>query len=181
MYGGNMLIYLALIETEEEKRKFERLYDGYKQTMYYAAYQILQDVHMSEDAVHQAFLRLVDHLDKIDESDCHKTRGFLVIITKHIAIDIYRKNKREQTLSFDELEFSIADTAGQMDDADEISRAIARLPLNYAAVLTLKFSHGYTDREIAQMLHITEEAVRKRISRAKKKLAEILEKDGILE
>lgn len=174
-----MLIYLALIETEEEKRKFERLYDNYKQTMYYAAYQILQDVHMSEDAVHQAFLRVIDHLDKIDEKDCHKTRGVLVIITKNIAIDIYRKNKRERTRSFDELEFAIADTAEQLDDTDEISRAIAKLPLNYLTVLTLKFSHGYTDAEIAQMLNISEANVRQRCFRAKKKLAEILKKEGI--
>ncbi|ADY55754.1 RNA polymerase, sigma-24 subunit, ECF subfamily [Syntrophobotulus glycolicus DSM 8271] len=174
-----MLIYLALIETEEEKRKFERLYLEYKQTMYYAAYRILKNVHNSEDAVHQAFLRVISNLDKINEADCHKTQAFLVVITEHIAIDIYRKQKRENTLSYDELEIYIADMSSQSnEDTNDVINAIAKLSVNYSTVLRLKFSQGYTDTEIAQILDITEENVRQRISRAKKKLSQLLEKEG---
>lgn len=54
-----MLIYLTLIETEEDKRKFERIYLDYKQTMFYAANRILKNYHSSEDAVHQAFCELL--------------------------------------------------------------------------------------------------------------------------
>lgn len=57
-----MLIYLALIEVEEDKRKFERIYLSYKQTMFYVANRILKNHHTSEDAVHQAFLRIIDNL-----------------------------------------------------------------------------------------------------------------------
>ena len=55
---------------------------------------------------------------------------------------------------------------------------LGKLPENYWNVLLLKYSHGYDDREIAQMLDITEENVRQRISRAKKRLSELLEKEG---
>ena len=61
-----MFFYLTLIDTEEEKRKFVYLYENYKQTMYYTAYQILHNVHAAEDAVHQAFLRVIDHLEQVD-------------------------------------------------------------------------------------------------------------------
>lgn len=169
-----MLIYLALIEGEADKRKFERLYANYRQTMYYIAYGILKNRAVAEDAVHQAFLRVIDRLEKINEEDCHKTRGYLVIITKHIAIDMYRKQQREQALSYEELEYSVADTVGS-DRTNEIWQAIDQLPANYSMVLKLVYSHGYTNKEAAQMLHITEENVRQRIARAKKKLAEILE------
>lgn len=174
-----MLIYLALIETEEEKRKFERIYMDYRQTMYFAAYRILQNVHTAEDAVHQAFLRVIDHLDKINEKDCHKTRGFLVIITEHVAIDMYRKRKRENTCSYDDMEIYLPDTTEQAQGLDEIDRAIEKLSVNDVTVLKLKFSHGYTNTEIADILGITEDNVRQRISRAKKRLAEILEREGI--
>lgn len=174
-----MLIYLSLIETEEDKRKFERIYLSYKQTMFYAANRILKNHYTSEDAVHQAFLRVVDHLDKINEKDCHKSRSFLVVITEHIAIDIYRKQKRENTLSFDELEIYISDNTSPEDNViDEVSTAIASLPVNYSTILRLKFSQGYNDSEIAQILDITEDNVRQRISRAKKKLNQLLQKDG---
>lgn len=170
-----MLIYLALIDSPEDKRKFERLYIGYKQTMYYAANRILKNNHSAEDAVHQAFLRIIDHLEKIDENDCHKTKAFLVVITEHIAIDIYRKQKRENNLSYDELEIYMTDDRNQPDDcSNEVTLAISQLPINYSTVLRLKFSQGYNDTEIAQLLHINEDNVRKRISRAKKKLSQIL-------
>jgi RNA polymerase sigma-70 factor (ECF subfamily) len=50
-----MLIYLAMIELEEDRHKFEQLYITYKQTMFYVANSILGDEYLSEDVVHQAF------------------------------------------------------------------------------------------------------------------------------
>ncbi len=174
-----MLIYLNLIETEADKRKFERIYLAYKQTMFYAANRILKNHHASEDAVHQAFLRIVDKLDKINEHECHKTRAFLVVITEHIAIDLYRKRKRENMTSLMEMEPYMTNDSFPEDEAnDEVSSAILKLPLNYSTVLRLKFSQGYNDAEIAEILNITHENVRKRISRAKKKLADLLQGAG---
>jgi len=90
-----VFIYIALIESEEDKDKFEELYKTYKQLMFYTANNILKDVDLAEDAVHQAFLRIINHLDKIDEINCRKTKGFIVTIIEHVSIDIYRKRKRE--------------------------------------------------------------------------------------
>lgn len=169
-----MLIYLALIETEEDKRKFERLYIEYKQTMFYAAERILKDSHAAEDAVHQAFIRVINHLDKIDETNCPKTRAFLVVIVEHISIDIYRKRKREHLVSYDEIEIYVHDEKTIAESPDDVVAAIASLPIDYSTVIRLKFSQGYNDTEIAQILNLNEENVRKRIYRAKKKLAQYL-------
>lgn len=174
-----MLLYLALIDTPEDKGKFEKIYDTYEQTMFYVANRILKDIHLSEDAVHQAFLRIIDNLDKIEEINCHKTKGFIVIITENIAIDLYRKRKREACISFDEIEIYVEDTANTAPMFEnEIEQAIAKLPVNYLTVFKLKYSHGYSDKEISELLHITEANVRKRIERGKKKLTEILSKEG---
>ena len=170
-----MLIYLSLIDSLEDKRKFERLYIAYKQTMYYVANRILKDSYAAEDAVHQAFLRIINHLEKIDESDCRKTKAFLVVVTEHISIDLYRKRKRENILSYDEIMIYIENDSINFDaHMDEVSLAISQLPINYSTVLLLKYSQGYNDTEISQLLHIKEDNVRKRISRAKKRLAQIL-------
>ena len=175
------MIYLEAIGTEEEKTKFGRIYIKYRKIMFYTAERILNDRHMAEDAVHQAFLRIINHMEKIDEADCHKTKAFLVIITEHIAIDIYRKRKQEDTLSFDEFEIYISGGASFEDEViDEVSEAVLKLPINYSTVLKLKFYLGYSDFEIAKILDITEDNVRQRISRAKKKLSELLVEKGIM-
>lgn len=89
-----MFFYLTMIENSSDQTKFEELYLTYKKTMFYVATDILKDAYLAEDAVHQAFIRIIENLDKINQIDCHKTRSFIVIITKNIAIDNYRKRKR---------------------------------------------------------------------------------------
>lgn len=174
-----MLIYLAMIDNEEDKSKFEQIYNTYKQTMFYAANRILKDEYMSEDAVHLAFLRIINHLDKIVDINSHKTKGFIVIIVENIAIDIYRKRKRENNISYDEVEIYLTDPKDfTISIENEVEEAIMRLPVIYSTVLRLKYSQGYNDREIAKILNITEVNVRQRIVRGKKRLAEILQNAG---
>ena len=73
-------LYLGIIETQEEKDKFEQIYLKYRKLMLYVSYQILKDGHLAEDAVHNAFLNIIDHLDQIGEIDCHKTKGFCIVV-----------------------------------------------------------------------------------------------------
>ena len=173
-----MFIYLSMIELIEDKNKLEEIYNTYRQTMFYAANRIIRDEYLAEDIVHQAFLRIIDNLDKINEINCHKTKGFIVIIVENIAIDFYRKRKRENNISFDEVEIYIEDLkSGDGFIVNDVEDAILKLPLNYLTVFKLRFSHGYSYKEIAAILEISEVNVRQRISRGKKKLEEILDRE----
>lgn len=175
----NMFLYLSMLESPEDKNKFEEIYNTYKQTMFYAANRIIRDEYLAEDIVHQAFLRIIDNLDKINEINCHKTKGFVVIIVENIAIDFYRKRKRENNISFDDLEIYLEDIRSTNDfEPNEGEEAILKLPLNYFLVFKLRFSHGYSYEEIAKLLEISEANVRQRISRGKKKLEDILDVEG---
>lgn len=171
-----------MIKNDRDKSKFEELYNRYKQIMFYKAKEVLSDNHLAEDAVHQAFINIIKSLDKIDENNCHKTKAFIVIVTENSAIDMYRKFKKEKNISIEDVEYEIKDMTYSTEDISEenhenrIINAIASLPLNYSTVIRLKYSHGYNDKEISQILDITEDNVRKRISRGKKKLEEILER-----
>ena len=68
-----MLVYLAVLETEQEKTKFEQLYLTYRQTMFHVANSVLHDTQLAEDAVHQAFLRIMDHMGNISKIECPQT------------------------------------------------------------------------------------------------------------
>ncbi|MBR5318831.1 MAG: hypothetical protein IKU46_04460, partial [Peptococcaceae bacterium] len=54
--------YLLLIDSIEDQNKFEYLYNTYKNTMYYFSKRILNDIQLSEDAVHEAFLRIARNI-----------------------------------------------------------------------------------------------------------------------
>ena len=60
-----MLIYLTMIEAEEDRHRFLSLYRRYKKLMLYIAHDILPRPHDAEDAVHEAFLRLAEMIEEI--------------------------------------------------------------------------------------------------------------------
>ena len=177
-----MLIYMSMIDNDMDKTKFENLYNTYKKIMFFKAMEILKDEHLAEDAVHQAFIKIIENIGKIDENNCHKTKGFIVVVIENTAIDVYRKLSRNRTISFDEVEYVIKDISPSVEDTFEendenlIVSAITSLPPNYSTVIRLKYSHGYNDIEIARILDISEDNVRQRISRGKKRLAKILDR-----
>ena len=181
-----MLIYLAAIETEEDKHKFEQLYLTYRQVMFYVANGILKDTQLAEDAVHQAFIRVMNHLDHIFDIECPQTKSFMVIIVRNISINLYNSRKRKAVLSFDELANWTGDETEAPLNAVESREGylhlvdlLGRLPDHYRDVLLLKYDNGYSTAEIAALLELSEENVKKRLQRAKKKLEEILEKEGV--
>lgn len=155
-----MFLYLAMIDSDADKSKFEILYSEYKNLMYYTANRILRNSSDAEDVVHQAFLKVIEILDTISSPRCHKTRALLVTITEHKAIDLYREKQRRNVLPLAEEYIGAAPAA-----------EIASLPPRYRSVLLLRYDCGYSNAEIAEILDTTEPNVRKLIQRAKEKLS----------
>lgn len=173
-----MIIYLQVIESGEDRSKFEIMYKEYKYLMLYVANQILHDTQDSEDVVHQAFLKIINIIDKIEDAKCHKTRSLLVTIVERTAIDLYRKRQNHATIN---LQDEYADNAFENIDAQlDLASAIAALPVKYREVLLLKYDNGFSTRDIAQLLSMTEVNVRKTIQRAKDRLGVILEEGEIV-
>ena len=63
-----MLEYLATMETADDRTRFESLYLAYRGLMYHVAYHILKNPQDAEDAVHQSFVKLAEHMATIPES-----------------------------------------------------------------------------------------------------------------
>ena len=60
-----MLIYMAMIDSPNDRDKFERIYHKYRFLMLNVAKKILTNHHDAEDAVHQAFISIIENIDKI--------------------------------------------------------------------------------------------------------------------
>ena len=170
-----MITYLAMIDSPDDQEKFEKVYTKYRYLMLHVAYKILQNHHDAEDAVHQAFISIIENLDNVFEVDSPKTRSYIVIITERKAIDLLRKIQKRQALEFNE-DISGVEIPFEMDNP--IAAAIAKLPLQYREVLLMRYHNGFSAKEIASILSMSDSGVRKLIVRAKKALQELLEKEG---
>ena len=175
-----MLVYLAMIDSPDDRHKFEVIYNTYKQLMYYIANNILGDIKDSEDVVHEAFLK-IDIFEKIDNPTSPQTRSLIVTITENKAIDLYRKRKKINIVPFEEEYLGVPEQSkiDQIANQEVIAKAILSLPGRYREVLLLKYAQGYSMDEIAVILSMTRENVKKTIQRARKKLEEILSAEEV--
>lgn len=175
--------YLSLIEDDTSRTLFEQIYHLHHRTMIHVANQILHDQMLAEDAAHDAFLRILNHLEKISEADCNKTRSFVVLIVKNIAIDYYRRQKRRAESNLEDYAAILADNQvdpekafQQKENSQEMLTGISQLHQSYADVLSLKVAFEYHDEEIAHLLGITPANVRVRLHRARQQLSRNLVK-----
>ncbi len=86
------MIFLMMIDTPDDKRKFIILYEKYQYLMQKVAMDILHDCFLTEDAVHNAFVKLAKHMDRIGDLESLQTKRYLITIVKNSAIDIYRNS-----------------------------------------------------------------------------------------
>ncbi len=171
-----MLIYLQMIDVPEEKSKFEELYTLYRGLMFYVANKILHNAEDAEDAVHQAFLSIIKNLNKISEVECKKTRSYVVIIVERKAIDMLRAKSRASETAYED---EIGGIEFPMPGGNGLAEAMSQLPARYREVLFLRYVHGYSSREIADMLDMKTGAVQTLIWRAKNRLKEIIDREDM--
>ena len=173
----NMLIYMLMIDSPDDQSKFEKLYHEYKGLMFYVANNILHNDQDAEDAVHQAFVKIAENIEKIEETMCPKTKGYVVTIVENRAIDLYRKKIRHTSV---ELKEEVIGLSVEYAGSNGLTKCILKLPANYREIILLKYYHGYTLREIAKMIGVSETNAIKLDQRAKKKLLEFCKEEGIL-
>lgn len=171
-----LMFYLQAIEDDEDKTKFERLYLRYHNIMIYAAMQILHNQQDAEDAVHQAFLTLIDNLNKVKDITSKETKSYLIVISEHKAIDMLRARKKIVDLEYeDALEGIHVDPPGE----NVLANAIAELPARYREILLLRYRNGYSNAELGAMLGIKPGSVQRLLYRAKEALQKSLDKEGM--
>ncbi len=159
--------YMTLVDNPADRDKFEELYYKYRKLMKYIAQDILKDEYLAEDAVHNAFIKILANLEKFKEADCQQSKNLVVIITRSVAIDMYRKRKKE----FENSEHIEKELPQETDfsslGAEELLKIIENMPPKYSEVLLLKIHYGYKTREIADLLNLKTATVSKRIERAR--------------
>lgn len=171
-----MLIYIQTIGDAESQSKFEQLYIKYRDLMFYIAQRIVENQSDAEDVVHQAFLSIASNMDKVGRVEAPETRAYVVTITEHKAIDILRIRRMMPTDRIDE------DFYGQTvpPPGDHgLADAMAVLPASYRTALLLRYYNGYSTREVAEILQMSQNATRKLLWRAKKELKKKLEEGDL--
>ncbi len=171
-----LICFLAMLENDEERQRFVCLYEEHHEKMEKIAIKILNEQYDAEDAVQSAFLQIIQHFEKIYEIPCEKLPFWIISIVRNESLMILRKKRKEAILDdWSTFEESIDNITGY----HELVELFRNLPETYRTVLEMKIFIGYTDKEIAKHLGISETAVSSRASRGRELLRKLIEKEGL--
>jgi len=158
------------------------LVDQYATTLYRVAFSVLRNAADAEDAVQEAFLRVLRHRDTLEEVRDH--RVWLIRIVWNIVLDRKRRAKtRPETDDISDLARVLPATGLSADERAaaaqhhaRILELVDRLPAKEREVLVLSAFEELNSVEIAEVLRITESSVRSRLFRARNLMAELLQR-----
>jgi putative glutamine amidotransferase len=128
------------------------------------SYALSGDRHTAEDLAQEAFTRAWRSLP--EGLSPERQRAWLKRTSHNLAVDELRRRARRPTVALDD-EVAVGRTAQDAAVPDAAREALAQLPAHQRFVLLLHFDAGFSHGEIARLLDTSEEAARKRVSRAR--------------
>ncbi|MGH8054052.1 MAG: RNA polymerase sigma factor [Stenotrophomonas sp.] len=160
-------------------RSYGRIVMACQNTVTSIALAITRDVQASEDIAQEAFLKAWQQLTQLNNSASFLP--WLRQITRNLARDWLRAN-RNRPLSGEAAEIAIGMAADPAPDgADAMVRVeeelaaediISALPEDSRETLLLFYREGQSSQQVAQLLGLSDAAVRKRLSRARASVRE---------
>lgn len=168
--------FLASLETDKERQQFIKLYEQYHEIMERVALNVLGEQHDAEDAVQNSFLQVIRHFSKVNEINDGEIGYWMVSIVKNEALIILRK--RRHTVQVEDWT-RIERGMDNVTEYVELVELFRELPETYRSILEMKVFLGYSDREIAKRLNITESLVSTRASRGRSLLKKFVERGEV--
>jgi RNA polymerase sigma-70 factor (ECF subfamily) len=184
IYAGWMEIPNSAVDdlarTQADEATLAALVSQYAGALYRVAYSVLRNPADAEDAVQEAFLRVLRHQDTLGE--VRDQRVWLIRIVWNIVLDRKRRAKtRPETDDVAELARVLPCdglTAEQIAAAAQhhahVLACVDKLPAKERQVLMLSAFEELNSVEIAEVLSITESSVRSRLFRARNLMADLL-------
>ncbi len=148
---------------------YKRLATRYLDTVYRIALNGCKNHADAEDVVQNTFIKLLKQ-DKSFTDDEH-AKKWLIRVAVNECNSLWRSPWRKNTTSMEEL---TSEPSFSTPEKSALYYAIKELPTKYRQVIHLYYFEGYSTREIADIMSISETAVQTRLLRARQRLKEIL-------
>lgn len=145
----------------------ELMYDRYGNMLFRVCFSILLSHSDAEDAVQDVFYKYITKKPLF--SDEEHAKAWLIRVATNRAKDMLRSRKLRAGLTLEEIE----DYEVEPEQGEVLAQVFA-LPLKYREAIVLHHMEGYSIAEIANMMGLSESAVKMRLTRGRDLLKENL-------
>ena len=151
-----------------ERESFIATYDAHSDALFRFAFFAVHDRELAKDLVADTFTKVWEYIAKGNSAD--NIRALCYCTLRNLVIDHFRKRKSFSLDALTEAGFDPAGDDGRRDveraeDDRVLKKAIAELPAVFREVVVLRHVEGYTPKEIAEALGITQSLVSVRLFR----------------
>lgn len=182
-----LAIGLMMLEKQEDKDKLMLIYKKYQKLMLKIAFSVLNDFELSKDIVHDSIIKIAKIISSFEDIESIKTKNTIVIITKNTAINEKNKMHKHLLLNIDEINKNAISNTSVENEAlnnimfETIASSIEKLDYKYSDILQLKFEADLSDKQISEILGISNDLCRKRLQTARSLLIKLLKQGGIFD
>jgi len=154
----------------------EALYNFYAPKMFGICLRYSYDHHSAEDLLQEGFIKAFHNLDRFRSEGSFE--GWLKRIFVNTAIEQYRKNQKQKVSPLNDEVYNATTQHGILEKlaTDDLLKIIQLLPLGYRTVFNLYVIEGFSHREIADSLKISEGTSKSQLARAKAYIQKLLQK-----
>jgi RNA polymerase sigma factor (sigma-70 family) len=126
------------------------------------------------DILHDGFIKVFKNIDKYQVGT--SLNAWIKRVMVNTSIDYYRKETRRRSVDIEDAKSLASDNPDALSDisAEEIIHLLQHLSPAYRSVFNLYVIEGYSHKELAEMLNITESTSRSNLVKARTKLKELL-------
>ncbi len=141
----------------------EEMVQAYSSMLYKICIVMLCNEQDAQDAIQDTFCRYLEKSPVFTDEEHEK--AWLIRVASNICRDMLRFRIRHPKVSIE----AITDSLATPEEQNVLAELLA-LPLRYRSVIYLHYVEGYRIREIADLLGISEQAVKKRMQRGRDQL-----------
>lgn len=168
---------------EDEISNFKEVYESIFPVLIKVVYHIVGSMEVAEDICQETFIRFYNKNIRFPSLD--ESRYWLIRVAKNLAFNYYRRREREyRAVKRLRNEKPLADDGGldfifKEETEKIVKKALDSLPEKLKSVLVLKEYGGLSYRDIAKVLHISENNVKIRVFRARTALQQKIDKETV--
>jgi RNA polymerase sigma-70 factor, ECF subfamily len=160
---------------------FAKIVERYQTQVYNLAYRMLGTQQDAEDAAQEIFIRVYTRLESFDRARRFST--WLMSVGSNFCID--RLRRRRPVLPIDDVVGILSSKepgpereALRHEEQQEVQRALRRLPDHYRLISILRYWNDLSYDEICAVTGLSESAVKTRLHRARRMIADALQEEG---
>jgi RNA polymerase sigma factor (sigma-70 family) len=165
-----------------EQERFEAVMLPHLSAAYTLARYLTRNDYDADDVVQEAFLRALKYFGGFRGERASQSRAWLLAIVRNMAYTWRHRHRADaSTTEFDETMHGEATTEGHPESAlsrrdarETLADALDQLPPEFREVIVLREIEELSYKEISQVVDVPVGTVMSRLSRARKRLQEVL-------